>query len=436
MSEVHYRFLSNRIIVKLLLCLFTLAFSRLTYPQARIIINNDVHVAMNGGTATTPIYLVVDNPIGNAISSAGSGGNLISENEYNIVRWNIGSNTDNYTLPYTTVNDVKIPFSIQVTTAGVGGTHIDFSTFSTSIMNNPRPSTVTHMLDALTATVDNSMWVIDRFWMVNAMNYTTRPETQFVFNYDPLETNGNSLVPGNMVAQRFDSSQEEWSGSVSLSGGTYGNDNLAQTRVESVSVINTQLHEAWTLVDRMNPLPVELTYFSAECMTDYVELNWKTASEMNASHFNVEQSVDGITWEVVTSIQAQGTASSTSDYSYRDYNPNKLITYYRLVQFDFDGHHKTYDAQSIVPCTENDLSIEVFNMSDNNFQVKIISPINQSFQLDILSISGQQVRETRTLNAVEGDNIYLFNGNGLSPGIYMIAVRNTDKKKTQKLIIN
>jgi hypothetical protein len=181
---------------------------------------------------------------------------------------------------------------------------------------------------------------------------------------------------------------------------------------------------------------VDLIYFNASCQSDYVELNWETASELNASHFDVEKSLDGSTWEVITTSQAQGNTSNSTNYSFRDYNPKGSVAYYRLVQFDFDGQYEIYDAQSVDPCSGNKLSIEVSNMPDNKFQVKVTSPDKQSFQMNLISISGQTVQETKELDVVEGDNVFLFDGNKLSTGIYLVSVFNETKKKTQKLIIN
>lgn len=423
----------------LLFSTFTLTslFSNCFLAQGRLVINNNAFITMNGGTNLTPVYIVIDNPTANAVSTTGTGGNLISENEYNKLRWNIGTNTGSYSIPFTTGTgtNVKIPYLLQITGAGAGGTHIDFSTFPTSIMNFPRPSSVTHMLDALTATIDNSMWVIDRFWFIDAMNYATRPTANMIFDYDPLETNGNSLAAGNMTAQRFDSDQDEWSGSQSMSGGAFGFDNLPQTHVEGVVVPSAEFYEAWTLTDRQNLLPVELTEFSANCEQTFVELNWTTASESNASHYEIQKSNNGISWITLGSIQAQGNTSTSSHYSYRDYNPENTISYYRLKQVDFDGEYKTYDAQSLEPCSVRENSVEISNLPNNQFQVKITNDTKQSFVMDMYSSNGQKVRETEQINSESGTNLYVYDSNNLSPGIYIVSVHNAIQKITQKIII-
>ncbi|MGB0432700.1 MAG: hypothetical protein ACPGLV_19650, partial [Bacteroidia bacterium] len=55
-------------------------------------------------------------------------------------------------------------------------------------------------------------------------------------------------------------------------------------------------------------LPVEFTYFDAKwnVISESVLLNWQTAMEENNSHFEVQRSFDGQVWEMVGTVQGQG----------------------------------------------------------------------------------------------------------------------------------
>lgn len=419
----------------LFLTLFFTAF--LSYSQGRVVINDDAYISMNGGTAANPIYLVMDNPNANAMTTSGTGGNLISENEYNKVRWNIVGTTGNYEIPFTTGTgtDVKIPLVYGITGAGAGGTHIDFSTYPTTVANTPYPSMVSHVLDQNTETADNSNYLIDRFWLIDAMNYTTRPSSNIDFGYDGSETAGNLIAPGSLLAQRFNTVTNSWTG-----GGPgvylfYGADN-GTNAVQNASVPSSEMYQAWTLVEHSNPLPVELKDFSAECAEDFVALDWTTASESNSSHFDIEKSTDGFLWEVIKTVQAAGNSTSENYYHVRDYNPSGQLAYYRLVQYDIDGKYEVFDVQSLAPCSENTFNIEVFSMNNGQYQVKITTPENQSFEIDLISLDGRKVRKTRKVNTVKGENIFLFNDEGLSTGIYMLTVQNSIEQSAHKILIH
>ncbi len=44
--------------------------------------------------------------------------------------------------------------------------------------------------------------------------------------------------------------------------------------------------------DDQDPLPIELISFEAKANSEYVELNWSTASEINNDYFTIERSAD------------------------------------------------------------------------------------------------------------------------------------------------
>ncbi|MGB1102553.1 MAG: hypothetical protein ACPG21_02905 [Crocinitomicaceae bacterium] len=65
---------------------------------------------------------------------------------------------------------------------------------------------------------------------------------------------------------------------------------------------------------------------------------------MNNDYYIVEHSTNGESWEVMESAQGAGQSSEPIDYSITDIEFEKVINYYRLFQFDFNGkqtHLKT-----------------------------------------------------------------------------------------------
>jgi hypothetical protein len=93
------------------------------------------------------------------------------------------------------------------------------------------------------------------------------------------------------------------------------------------------------LTGSANPLPVELLAFTAERQGAAVALAWRTASEKNSMHFEVERSRDGRTFARIGTVAAQGSTASPSAYDFLDANyPGETnVLYYRLHQFDTDG---------------------------------------------------------------------------------------------------
>ncbi len=84
-------------------------------------------------------------------------------------------------------------------------------------------------------------------------------------------------------------------------------------------------------------LPVELAYFTGRLVGKETILNWTTLSEENAATFDIMRSANGNEWVYLGEIAANGTTSSTHDYSFIDTDPLAGENYYRLKQHDLDG---------------------------------------------------------------------------------------------------
>lgn len=87
-------------------------------------------------------------------------------------------------------------------------------------------------------------------------------------------------------------------------------------------------------------LPVKLVSFEAKSTGSDVNLIWKTASEMNNSHFDVQKSTDGLSFESIGRVEGNGFSSSLKEYAFTDSDLAATQVYYRLMQVDFDGAYE------------------------------------------------------------------------------------------------
>ncbi len=95
-------------------------------------------------------------------------------------------------------------------------------------------------------------------------------------------------------------------------------------------------------------LPVELISFDGTKKDRQINLNWKTASEINNDGFQVERGIKtafGLEWNRLDFINGNGTTQIVQSYSFIDENPEEGTNYYRLKQMDFDGQ---YEYSSII----------------------------------------------------------------------------------------
>ena len=94
-------------------------------------------------------------------------------------------------------------------------------------------------------------------------------------------------------------------------------------------------------------LPVELYSFDGVNIGNNNYLFWVTTSEQNTSHFNLQKSRDGESWNTITTINAAGNSINQIDYDVTDYKVEPIINYYRLQQYDNDGVYEIFGPISI-----------------------------------------------------------------------------------------
>ncbi|MBO2012156.1 T9SS type A sorting domain-containing protein [Hymenobacter negativus] len=174
----------------------------------------------------------------------------------------------------------------------------------------------------------------------NASGVVTQPtgfqgRVTLSFAPDDRVTDAVSL----QIAKRADSTQP-WA-SVGLSGGGIsGTSGSYQTGFVTSSTFSSfsDFALASTSSNRStNPLPVELTSFTASAEGKAVYLQWTTASEHNSAYFAVERSHDGHVFVPINQQPSQGTKASPTQYTFRDELLAVGITYYRIRQVDAEG---------------------------------------------------------------------------------------------------
>jgi hypothetical protein len=169
------------------------------------------------------------------------------------------------------------------------------------------------------------------------------------------------------------------------------------------------------------PLPVQLLSFNASCVEDQNILTWQTASEHNSSHFDIEKSRDGETWDVIGQQIAAGNTTELLNYQFVDAEKNNATVYYRLNQVDVDGKNEYYGPITLA-CEQNSFEASTMpNPSSEDFWLRIQTENNESVSLQIKNINGAVIHGEE-LTIMKGINMFPIRKH-LTPGIYLIDVK-------------
>jgi hypothetical protein len=135
-------------------------------------------------------------------------------------------------------------------------------------------------------------------------------------------------------------------------------------------------------------LPVELTQFDVNTEGSKNNLTWRTASEKNNSHFDIERSTDGTTFYNIGQVKGNNKPSS---YQFVDHQPF-ATTYYRLRQIDNDGK-ETLSKVISVELKGKGKGLAVYPNPVSSL-LNVVYTEGSSFQ--ILNLFGQQVLSGKT----------------------------------------
>ncbi len=192
-------------------------------------------------------------------------------------------------------------------------------------------------------------------------------------------------------------------------------------------------------------IPVELISFTAIAQSNYVELKWSTATELNNYGFEIERSSDKTKppdgkagWKRIGFREGKGTTSEPQQYSYTD-NLSDVASsklYYRLKQIDFDG---SYEYSDIV---EVEIAPAVFSLSQNypnpfnpSTTIEFALPAPGFVTLSIFNILGEKVATLVSEELTAGSYKYHWDATELTSGIYFYRIQTGLFVEIKKMLL-
>ena len=186
-----------------------------------------------------------------------------------------------------------------------------------------------------------------------------------------------------------------------------------------------------------NALPVELTSFTGNLITDGVLLKWETATEVNNYGFEIERKSEADGWTNIGFVQGHGNSNSPKSYSYEDKNLVGGSKFkYRLKQIDADGKF----AYSII--VEVELMPQEFVLYQNfpnpfnpTTTIGFGIPEKGNVRLSVLNILGEEIRVLLNEEKEAGYHSIDFNASDLPSAVYFYRIQAGNFIDTKKMIL-
>ena len=172
---------------------------------------------------------------------------------------------------------------------------------------------------------------VDVTWYISKTNPTANAGdgVDFIFQWHPSQEKGG--------IQQFALNHHNGAGwtFANSSGGTQSFTNGNPRTLTFTGYKGT--FSPFALGNSGSTLPVTWLSFTGRPAGQEVQLEWKTASEQNSSHFDVERSNNGTAFTPIGRVSAAGNSQEERSYTFRDRQPLHGASFYRLRQVDLDG---------------------------------------------------------------------------------------------------
>jgi hypothetical protein len=189
-----------------------------------------------------------------------------------------------------------------------------------------------------------------------------------------------------------------------------------------------------------DPLPVELTSFSASPIGSMVKLSWNTATEINNYGFEIQKSVVGSQkseWNTIGFVNGNGNSNSPKSYSYEDKNISAVKYSYRLKQIDNNGqfeYSKTIEVD-FNAAKKFELSQNYPNPFNPATTIRFNLPVAGNVKITLYNLLGQQIRTLVNEFKESGVHTINFNASDLNSGMYIYKIEAGSFVQTRKMTL-
>jgi hypothetical protein len=197
-----------------------------------------------------------------------------------------------------------------------------------------------------------------------------------------------------------------------------------QATVDYVYSTNSNGTVAYSYAISPDPMPVELTTFTASVVKSNINLKWRTATEVKNYGFEVERKSNKSDWSKIGFVKGNGNCNVPKNYSFTDKEVTTGKYYYRLKQLDNDGQFKyspvvevnigsaqSYELKQNYPNPFNPSTVISYRLKEEGF-----------VKLSVYDIRGELVKELVNENKEAGDYKAEFNAKGLASGVYVYRI--------------
>lgn len=229
-----------------------------------------------------------------------------------------------------------------------------------------------------------------------------------------------------------------------LNGSSWGylSNSSADTTLSPMTASNLSMTNAlgsatgFALTDNVSPLPVNWLSFGATLEgKNAALLQWTVSSQTNNAGFEVEKSLDGMTFNNIGFVKGDGNSNTFSNFQFKDHEAFGIAktVFYRLKQLDADGN---FSYSKIVSLSLHQSLTDIValpNPFSSTLNINLNSMVAGVISVQLMDINGKEVLSS-TLNLDAGYNSLPIETNSLPRGVYVLKLNNGQHNEVIKVV--
>ena len=216
---------------------------------------------------------------------------------------------------------------------------------------------------------------------------------------------------------------------------------LGDTIAIKITYKNNEDNEGWMLKDKSIRIcgnlvtPINLIYFQGIKEGEGIQLEWKTATEINNDLFLIERSPDGKNFTPITEVDGFGTTSTATLYKFLDPSPRTGVNYYRLSQVDYDGNKEVFEVIWVEYFIEYPQGIlDIFpNPNGGDFNIRLVC--DSEILIVVMDTKGATHFSKFFVCDINGNLIAIDLRNKIPSGIHFIIATTEDSIHLKKILV-
>jgi hypothetical protein len=196
-----------------------------------------------------------------------------------------------------------------------------------------------------------------------------------------------------------------------------------------------QVDRDWRFVG--NVLPIQFLLFAGVLQSNHVLLNWSIITPKDIDHFEIQRSLDNLTYSLAGSVSQTVKLNEQQDFSFTDdiAGISNEIIYYRLKVFSKTGDMR-YSNVLVIRRTQSHTPVSLMpNPAKDQVGIRFFALRESEATIRLLDQQGK-VLLTEKHPVLKGNNILQLNSlYRFSNGIYSVQLMVNDELVTKKLVL-